>query len=193
MKNYVSNNHGKFPESNSSLTPNTGKKQSRNYRDQLLFACMIIVFLGCCSPYEKQETSSDIFVHLTYGDCKEFSAEQSVAVAHQDCVEVFAGLNEVRIKHVNAAFNCCPGTINAYVRLENQVILVHESETEAGCDCQCLYDLNYSLQGLKPGTYSLVVVGPYTQDNDRNLECEINLPQDTTAHNCLDRHYSPWQ
>ncbi|MBN2381340.1 hypothetical protein JXQ70_00520 [bacterium] len=158
---------------------------------------IVLAFLMACNQSDTSESASELFVQLNHGDCKEFGADDQAASAgpsnHQDCLEIQANGNVLQLRHLNAGFNCCPAQINAEVTLEGPILTISESESEQGCHCLCLYDLDYTIQGLGPGIYTVRVVEPYLEPGDSVLECQFDMDGSSSTSCCVDRHHYPWE
>lgn len=137
---------------------------------------------------------------VSYQGCKSFTqgriASTQFSLFHdqsQDCVEYqYYGDGVLEIQHINAGFNCCPGEIVAAIDISDNVILIEESETESGCYCLCLFDVNYRIEGLRPGKYTIKIIEPYTNDQDPKLEFTLDLSRSTSGTYCVSRNHDPW-
>jgi hypothetical protein len=131
-------------------------------------------------------------------DCKSFPqtnspASGSVRGASQECVEyIYDGKSVLRLKHVNAGFNCCPGTVSADIRVSGGEIRIKEKESSSLCDCSCLYDLDYEFTGVAPGIYRVSVVGPYQIESEPPLEFLVDLSGAASGSYCVERTHYPW-
>jgi len=130
-------------------------------------------------------------------DCKTAGQMASGAAAapttSQECVEYeYDGRSLLRLKHVNAGFNCCPGTVSADIQVEGGAIRIRESESSSLCDCSCLYDLDYEFTGVIPGYWRIEVVGPYQPEGDPPLEFVLVLDGASTGSHCVVRTRYPW-
>ena len=113
-----------------------------------LFALIAILLFGAGC---KKETSNESLriKDFSYLGCKETKSLRA-SFHGEESIEYKAVVDGyLDIKHVNALFNCCPGTIKADVSMEGNIITVVESETDPICDCICDYDLEYTLGPLK--------------------------------------------
>lgn len=136
----------------------------------------------------------------SYHGCKTFNEEISASSLvslfydqNQDCIEYqYNGDSVLEIRHINAGFNCCPGTIVAQININDNIIVIKESETEQGCFCQCLFDVNYKIEGLMPGKYTIKIIEPCTSDQDEKLEFVLDLFRATSGTHCVDRNHYPW-
>lgn len=152
---------------------------------------LAITFIVSCSN-DSRETDPDLFVSLTYGDCKDFNETSAETPKDKDCLDIYYRDNTLHVDHINAGFNCCPGKIVADVTVENNIISITESENDEGCDCLCLFDVSYSIIGLKPGDYSIKMIELYTTDEDPPLNCNFSLVEEAPERCCVDRHHYPW-
>jgi hypothetical protein len=130
-------------------------------------------------------------------DCKSFAALDTGTAAGpasgQECVEYDTdGRGLLKLKHINAGFNCCPGTISAAIDISVGFVRIKERESSSLCDCDCLYDLAYEIAGLTPGIYRITVVGPYQPEGDPPLEFSADLSQAASGSYCVERTRYPW-
>ena len=120
-------------------------------------------------------------------------AAMTVRAASQECVEyVYDGKSALRLKHVNAGFNCCPGTVSADIQVLGGEIRIREKESSSLCDCNCLYDLDYEFTGVAPGITRISVVGPYQPEGDPPLEFLVDLGGAASGSFCVERTRYPW-
>jgi len=125
--------------------------------------------------------------------CKSFGAAATVPTSDRECVEYdYDGRSVLRLKHVNAGFNCCPGTISADFLVAGGEIRIKEKEASSLCDCDCLYDLDYEFVGLARGVYTISVVGPYQPEGDPPLEFLVDLAGSPSGSFCVERTRYPW-
>jgi len=138
-------------------------------------------------------------VPVTHGGCKLFTVETGAAspAADQDCMFwLYDGLGTLQIQHLNAGFNCCPGEIHVAVEHEVGLIRIIESEHfdgPGGCDCLCLFDLQYEIGDVAPGDYTITVEEPYRNPGDDPLQFEVTLPPGPASDShCVARSSYPW-
>jgi hypothetical protein len=131
-------------------------------------------------------------------DCKSSlltnsQAAETSRAASQECAEyIYDGKSGLRLKHVNAGFNCCPGTVSADIQVSGGEIRIKEKESSSLCDCSCLYDLDYEFVGVAPGIYKVSVVGPYQWEGDPPLEFLVDLSGAASGSYCVERTRYPW-
>ena len=130
--------------------------------------------------------------------CKSFakSAPGDYAPADSDCVEYdYDGQSVLHLSHINAGFNCCPDSLTAEFLIEGGSIVINEFESliSGGCDCLCLFDVDYQIVGLPPGEYTIRINGQYLYEEDERIEFTVDLTTATSGKFCLYRgdHY-PW-
>jgi len=111
-----------------------------------------------------------------------------------DCMEYeYINNNVLLMKHVNAGFNCCPGKITADITIDGNVITIVEHEAEQGCHCLCLFDVEYEIAGITPGTYLIRVTELYLNEGDEPLEFNTDLAIRPRFRYCADRGHYPWR
>ncbi len=113
------------------------------------------------------------------------------AQADLDCIEYWYSNRNLRMKHVNAAFNCCP-VLDFAVYVDGSDIIIEEIEIEGYCLCLCLYDVNYEIQDLDPGAYHLLVIEAYRPEGDPVLEFDMDLVNEPAGNYCVPRSQYPW-
>jgi len=111
----------------------------------------------------------------------------------QSCVE-YAFDHDARrliLKHINAAFNCCPESLWCMVTYQNDTIIIQEFEKNMGCKCNCLYDLDIEIEGVEPGKYQIRLVEPYV-GNQEKLNFELDIRTKKQGRFCVLRTIYPW-
>ena len=133
---------------------------------------------------------------LDYSDCKTNIINDQIFVldsSNQDCIEYNYNIDKVlKLKHYNAAFNCCPAKITADIKITENIITITEHEQSQGCKCNCLYDLSYELKNVPNGKYKIIINEPYKLESEQDLEVEINLIPLMTGDSCVKRNHYPW-
>ena len=111
----------------------------------------------------------------------------------QSCVEYAFDHDSRRLilKHINAAFNCCPESLWCTVAYRNDTILISEFEKDAGCKCNCLYDLDIEIEGVEPGKYQIRLEEPYV-GNQEKLNFELDIRTKKQGRFCVSRTIYPW-
>ena len=126
--------------------------------------------------------------------CKVFETLNSASGAamlsgsNKECLKYEYDGIILRLKHINALFNCCIDEIAAEISIEDNVITIESKEILAngsGCFCTCLYDLDYEIRNLKPGKYKIIV-----ESFEQLLEVDLFYP--TSNMYCEDRNQPPW-
>jgi hypothetical protein len=159
----------------------------------LLFSLILSVSLITCKKNEENKNSGNGglgSIVVTRSSCK--SHFIILAGSGYDCIK-YAYLNgTLYIKHINAAFNCCPGKTSADAVITDSLIIVEEKSALNDCDCMCLFDLEYNLSAVKKGKIHLFVKEPYVDDTSNKLEFQMDLNQSDTGTFCVPRNSYPW-
>lgn len=97
------------------------------------------------------------------------------------------------LRHTNTVLNCCP-IIVAEINIENNIITITELDSleGGGCDCLCIYDIDYEITNLWSGEYTIKVVEPYLVPIEDTLQTTINLSEEPSGSFCVDRKYLPF-
>jgi len=159
----------------------------------ILLVCLLRA--SSCSFFSDKSPEGRL---LRHSDCKSF-IEGSHNLSNYDhppseeCLEYhYDGHGVLTLKHINAGFNCCPGTISADIVFRPGEIIIKEKEASSLCDCNCLFDLDYQLIHIRPGVYRISVKGPYQPESDPPLEFVVSLTQPVSGTFCVPRSQYPW-
>ncbi len=156
-------------------------------------ACLALVMSGCQDSGENPDQATGRL--LRTDGCKSFSQDGAAGLAvasSEDCLEYRFDGSVLRLKHVNACFNCCPGEVRADVRVSGRGITITESEQMAGCYCQCLFDLDLEVDNLPPGSYLIQVIEPYVPEGEEPLTFAVQLEAGAAGRFCVERATYPW-
>ncbi len=159
-----------------------------------LAAALSVIAGGCLFSPERAPDG-----RLTgYVGCKDFlpsasDGQDAAPGPGWECLEYDCdGKGTLRLKHVNAGFNCCPGTISAEIVISEGEIRIREDESSALCDCNCLFDLDYAFSHLAPASTRISVSGPYLREGDPPLDFVIDLSGPGSGAFCVERTHYPW-
>jgi len=151
--------------------------------------------------------ASGTLVHAT--ECKEIIYGLA-APAVLDCVFwEWDGSDTLRVVHMNAALNCCPGTITSHVEPVYYEIHVEDpdgagidfmgfniTETEGDdapmCHCLCLYDLSYEMSGVDGDVIWIRFIEKYLPEGAEQLYISIDLDAEPSGSHCVQRFTYPW-
>ncbi|MFQ6007956.1 MAG: dockerin type I repeat-containing protein [Candidatus Zixiibacteriota bacterium] len=132
---------------------------------------------------------------VDYTGCKSFQKDS--IPPNLDCILYeYDGAGVLLLKHINAAFNCCPSSIDADITIEGGLITIDESEsfdTLGPCYCLCLFDVDIEIVNLPHGQYTIMVNELYLQAGDDTLEFTISLTSSPDSGSyCVTRDHYPW-
>lgn len=157
---------------------------------------MLLIVIWAVSCAKNNENNGSVSGALvSHSECKN-GEKNSLATGPADtlsCVEYeyLAENKTLRISHLNAGFNCCPGELSCEADIINHELKITESEEEPGCNCMCLFDLEIEITDLEPGIYSLRLIEPYI-GNQAELITVIDLNASPTGTFCVIRKDYPW-
>lgn len=156
---------------------------------------LLAVISGCKKSEEVLPDPTGVLLQST--GCKAVQSDNglngTLDEGVDDCIEYsFDGQSTLVLKHINAGFNCCPGEVTAEITFNGNVVTIEEAESDQGCHCLCLFDLDFEVVNLKPGVYSIRIIEPYVEDGNQVLEFDLNLVSTSTGRFCLNRTYYPW-
>lgn len=161
----------------------------------ILAAVFLLAALAGCINISEVNNGAEAFGTLIgHSECK--AQENSVQgntpnTEKQECIIYnYDGKSILTVKHQNACFNCCPGDITDKTTVNGNILEITEKESARLCHCLCLYDLDYQFQGIKPGTYTMRITGPYTIG--KTLTATLQLSSSGSYSICIDRPEYPW-
>ncbi len=96
------------------------------------------------------------------------------------------------LAHFGAGFNCCTD-LSAEITFNDSLILIDENESGEFCFCLCLYDVDYELENITQGIYTIRFMEPYANDEDIPLELTIDLALEPTGSHSVERNHYPWE
>lgn len=152
---------------------------------------LFLLIAGC----EREKTSDPGIGPISSSKCKSHGVKAGMDHASdQDCIQYnWLTGDTLVITHVNAAFNCCPEGIVADIKVAGDTLTIIEKENSSLCDCNCLYDLNFSLSGIGKETWWIRVREPYVQQTpSEQILFKIELRKNQSGEFCLTRNGYPW-
>ena len=154
----------------------------------LFFASLAVT--GC-----DREGSADMSINLVGSSaCKKDLKTATDQASDQDCIRYswLAG-DTLSIKHVNAGFNCCPDGFRVELKVDGDTLVITEAENSSLCDCDCLFDLNYTLTGVSKDTWWIRVKEPYVQQSgQKKILFRAELRKVAEGEICITRTGYPW-
>lgn len=156
----------------------------------LLFGAIIVLITSCRENEEDSNNFTGKLIAQT--DCKN-NTKSAKTADNQSCAEYTFDKQKhlLKIKHINAGFNCCPEKLYAEIWLNNDSIYIQEFEQAALCRCNCLYDLEFEISGVEQKSYYLIFIEPYAK-NQKQLAFDIDLNSSATGKFCVTRKNYPW-
>ncbi|MEW6014450.1 MAG: dockerin type I repeat-containing protein [Candidatus Zixiibacteriota bacterium] len=128
------------------------------------------------------------------------TSETSDSVYTEDCVVYnYTADSVLTIEHLNDLFNCCPDSLYAIFDFYENIIDIVELQSlggSGGCDCLCLYNMNYRIAALPPGLWTIRIDNRKYYSlygNGEMIEFQVDLTPGVTGSACVDRIYLPWE
>ena len=151
------------------------------------------IFGGGPAPCNPSPPSGEV---IGGGECKYMmkGVEPDTFPTTLDCIDyTYDGESVLDITHINAGLNCCPVFV-AEFSVEDNLIIIEEIDSldNGGCDCNCLFDIDYQISNLPPAVYTIKVIEPYMEPSEDTLQFEADLTTATSGIYCVERHYYPW-
>lgn len=159
-----------------------------------LIIIAFMLMLSSCNqknPTDPRANASGALVY--FNGCKESASMKATAdslgglMTNKECLEYDFDGNILRLKHINAALNCCADEVTAEVSIDDSFILIEPKEVyqDGPCFCTCLYDIDYEIRDLKSGAYKIII-------KSFELPLELDLTQPISGTYCEDRNNYPW-
>ncbi len=167
----------------------------KSHFKNLITLMLLILLISCTKEKDAKETLNFEGQLTNSTTCKNFAIKSGSDFTADTISKIEYDYNSathvLKLKHVNAGFNCCPGLLSAQVTLSEEIISITEQEEEALCHCNCLYDLNFEITRVAQEKYKINFIEPYAE-NMPKLEFEINLLQNTEGSFAVIRKTYPW-
>ena len=174
----------------------------------LLGALPVFLLAGCGTHISGHVNATwPVGEWLGHGECLPGTGESlafrdSRTPYDLDCLMwEYDGEGLLEVTHVNAGFNCAP-EIEATISLDPRsvpggpsgTIEIVEHEISGIADCLCLFELEYTLSELPPGTYRVEVSEDpgCLDEGDPPLEFTLELHSAETDSFCVGRDHYPW-
>lgn len=159
----------------------------------LLLPVICLIAIGCDKNNEETTQPQVEGSLINHSDCISFKTRPADADSNESCIEYTfdSTSNKLLLKHLNAGFNCAPGELSCEITFSNDTIFVEEFETWAIANCNCLFNLDIEINGIKAKRYYLKMIEPYIQGQE-TLEFYIDLKQTSSGEYCVERYKYPW-
>lgn len=132
---------------------------------------------------------------ISHSECKNFGSNSTrlTSGSSSSCVDYRfdAAAKKLFIKHINAGFNCCPDSLYCAVKMSNDTIIIKEFESKSLCKCNCLYDLDIGIEGVRPQKYVIKFIEPYCGDQEQ-IVFGVDFSSQTEGSYCVKRNHYPW-
>jgi hypothetical protein len=158
----------------------------------VLFVSSSIYFAGCQKSTPPPDKPAGIIANSS--GCKAIGVSRAgqFSSSESDCVEYdYDEESGLVLRHINAGFNCCSAA-SANISVEGNLITVEETESGDLCHCLCLYDMEYRIEALPPGEYTIKFIELCLAEDDELLEFTVDFGSSPSGSHCLDRNHYPW-
>lgn len=156
----------------------------------LVIVLIILTHIGGCKKDTTIPADPNPII-VTKTGCK--SGFLSADSSNQDCIEYRLTNNTLHIKHINAAFNCCPNKVYAIATISQDSILITEKEIlTQPCKCNCLYDIEYDIPNVTDSSYVIIVNEPYVTNETDRLIFNMSPVISSIGAFCKTRNMYPW-
>ncbi len=162
----------------------------------VIIAGAVVLFNYSCENEKENNTITGDSLILSgelinHTECKVFKAADTPDTLSCISYEFDAATNKLTLHHINAGFNCCPDSLYCEVSLVEDTIIIEEFEKESLCNCNCLFDLNITLEGVDSKKYYIKIIEPYAGEQEK-LFFELALGDENEGLYCVTRNLYPW-
>ncbi len=165
----------------------------KNFVSLITFFTLLLVFTAC--EINRGGGNIDAKV-ISQSSCK---YKKSLGTARAEipdtlsCVEwvYSSSTQKLKLTHKNTVFNCCPGNLYCTVNQQGDTLVVEEYESQAACNCICLFDLDIEIENLENKTYLLTINEPYINKMEK-IFFTLNLTQQPEGSYCITRKKYPY-
>jgi hypothetical protein len=173
-------------------------RSNTNYYSFLILLTFLAVGLlvGCdddgTGPGTQQQITGTLVAHSECGGFDDsLDPAGSITSGQSAVVWEWDGEGTLNLRHINAAFNCCP-QISCEFAFDENVITVIEMD-EGLCDCLCLFDADFKITGLTVGMYTIKFSEMYLVEGDPKLEFSVSLGATASSDTVVvNRDHYPW-
>jgi hypothetical protein len=157
---------------------------------RLSWTFILIALLAACN----KESGDPGLVFDQSNGCKQFELKSSGDEGpNLDCLYYSYADNILNIKHVNAGFNCCPEGFTVILKVSGDTLIIVEREHSNLCDCNCLFDLEYTLTGIAKGKWWIKVDEEYVHGEMEPMLFMADLKKEPEGKWCVERTRYPWR
>lgn len=161
-----------------------------------IFILLFFLLLAPACKKNDSEVPTNAQITLTgFSDCIDFFNTKGVLENQppdKSCIEYTYAQNTLLLTHYNAGFNCCPDGFMIELNSSGDTLIITESENDALCNCNCLFNLEFQIDSLPAGNYVVRMVEPYLSTGDPKLEFSIDLNSQNYGIECVSRTNYPW-
>jgi hypothetical protein len=97
------------------------------------------------------------------------------------------------LHHVNAGFNCCPGSFSVDIEVKGDSLIIREDDVQHLCRCNCIYDLDIQVHNLPADSYHVRIVEPYVHPTWPHLIFDVDLAKKPEGEFCVTRQEGWWR
>ncbi|MCF6366684.1 MAG: hypothetical protein L3J35_10835 [Bacteroidales bacterium] len=157
-----------------------------NLHEKLIIVFLVIITFACDNKISTEDGKL-----ITHSLCK--NGKNLVYETNETCVEYSYNTESktLNLKHINTAFNCCPGKLYCDISVKNDTIILEEIERKQDCNCLCLYDMEADVYNIEAKSYVIKYIEPYIGYYDE-LIFEIDLSVNISGNYCQERNNYPW-
>jgi len=172
-----------------------GQERMRSWICVAAMMGLVLTTIHCGDDDDRQTTGGV----TAFSECKVFNGDRFVngrdisgLPEDKAGIEYEYNIPLLRLKHVNAGFNCCPGELSAHITVSGGTIEVREQQEKNGCRCNCLYDVEAEIWSLAPGKYTIKIVEPLLPPDNEEIAFAVDLSEPGTGTYVVDRQGYPW-
>jgi hypothetical protein len=159
----------------------------------VLFVLGMLLFISCKDDKTTNPDGTSKWIFVSRSDCKN-EMLGILSEGAEECVQYTYKDGTMELKHIDAGFNCCPGSFDKVkISTDNNIILLDETEVTGDCDCLCTFDVVYKIENLPAGIYEIRVNGNIGYGNDKPIAgITVDLSKETSGTICEKRTGYPW-
>lgn len=139
--------------------------------ESVLFSVLLFLVTGCGKENIFSNTGKITIDNVKHGECKNISNTKNGEAEEIHFTAISA--TQLKVVHRNAVFNCCPKSLIVECEAEENTINIVEKEEELGCKCVCPFDLEFVINFLREGTYTIKIKGYKPFDIEFNGSTDV--------------------
>lgn len=143
--------------------------------ESVIFSLLLTLVIGCDKENNFSNAGKITIDNVKHGNCKKRNNTKSAEEA-EEIRFIAVSATRLKVTHRNVVFNCCPKSLIVECEADgNTITIVEKEEDKYGCKCTCPFDLEFVINSLREGTYTIKIKGYKPFDIEFNESTDVLL------------------